>query len=79
MSLAYRTNHFESSQKGLYVIGDIAQAPTIRYAFWEGWTLGQHLSKKYSPCGGLDICIIGAGPAGLGLAWALQQTSLEYV
>ena len=79
MSLPYRTHHFESSQKGIYVIGDIATAPTIRYAFWEGWKLGTHLIERCNPSGKLDICIVGAGPAGFGLAWALKESSLQYI
>ena len=79
MSLPYRTHHFESSQKGIYVIGDIATAPTIRYSFWEGWKLGKHLLEQCKPSGTLDICIIGAGPAGFGMAWALKDGPLEYL
>ena len=74
----YRSEQFETSQKGLYIIGDVANAPTIRYAFWEGVQLGKLLVDTCTPSGELDVLIVGAGPAGLGVAWVLKEHSLQY-
>ena len=74
----YRSTTFETSQKGLYIIGDVADAPTIRYAFWEGVQLGKELINRCAPCGELDILVVGAGPAGLGVAWVLKEHNLQY-
>ena len=78
LSKPYRSKTFETSQKGLYIIGDLADAPTIRYAFWEGVQLGRTLARQCVQSGKLDILIVGAGPAGLGVAWVLKDHQLQY-
>ena len=39
-------------------MGDIANAPTIRYAFWEGVQIGKILAQNNKPSGGLDVLIM---------------------
>jgi len=73
--------HHESNVPGLFVVGDIADAPLISAAWAQGHAVGAHLRGTLRPCGEdgvLDVVIIGAGPAGLGAAAALQGSALAW-
>lgn len=74
--------YHESSTKGMYIIGDLVNAPAIKLAFWQGYQLGKHLLETLEPSSQTDVydvCVVGAGPAGIGVALALQGSTLRFL
>ena len=74
-------NH-ESNVKGLYVVGDLADAPIIKVALNQGFDVARSVAEDLRPAGDeaiLDVVVVGAGPAGIGAALALRETGLRYV
>ena len=76
--------NFESSVKGIYAIGDVTGLPLVKVAANQGAELlrkmekqGRFLASKERE--GLDLVIIGAGPAGLSAALEAQTRGLRYV
>ena len=73
----------QSNVRGLYVVGDLADAPIIKVAIRQGFDVASHIADTIGGRGGsddvLDVVIIGAGPAGIGAAIALQDRGLRYV
>ncbi|MFT5682007.1 MAG: NosR/NirI family nitrous oxide reductase transcriptional regulator [Myxococcota bacterium] len=71
----------ESNISGLYVVGDLADAPIIKVALSQGHDIATKVAatlKGSAPEGVLDILIIGAGPAGIGAALALKETDCSF-
>ncbi len=73
----------ESNISGLYIIGDLADAPIIKVALNQGYEVADHILGKL---GGpkkdpeiLDVVVIGAGPAGIGAAIKLKEAGASYV
>ncbi len=76
---------FESSVRGIYVIGDVTGMPLVKIAANQGvdvvtrmesdgvFTRGNHDDAR------LDLVIIGAGPAGLSAAIEAAKRGLKYV
>lgn len=75
-------NH-QSNVSGLYVVGDLADAPIIKVALNQGFEVAQKavdgLSAGASDPDILDVAVVGAGPAGIGAALALQEAGSRYV
>lgn len=75
-------NH-QSNVSGLYIVGDLADAPIIKVALRQGHEVGRHIAAELagapSEPGLLDVVIIGAGPAGIGAALALEEAGCSYV
>ncbi len=74
----------ESNVKGLYVVGDLADAPIIKVAINQGYEIAETVIAELkadgpAPPGVLDVVVIGAGPAGIGAALALKASGLSYV
>ncbi len=77
-------NH-ESNVNGLYIVGDLADAPIIKIALNQGYDVARHVwdndhkgtSSKDDDI--LDVIVIGAGPAGIGAALALKEKGARYV
>jgi len=75
-------SRFESSVKGIYVIGDVTGLPLVKVAANQG---AQVIAKmnfdgaEESDDARLDLVIIGGGPAGLSAAMEAQQCGLRYV
>src|SRR5262245_33856852 len=77
---------YESNIRGLYIVGDLADAPVIKLALKQGYdTIERVLAKDF---GGraparepdvVDVAIIGAGPSGIGAALACKKHGLTYV
>jgi hypothetical protein len=72
-------NH-QSNVSGLYVVGDLADAPIIKVALNQGFDVANRLCDELgNPSSDpdlLDVVVIGAGPAGIGAALALQARRL---
>lgn len=76
-------DQFESSVRGVYVIGDLAGSPVVKLAMEQGYDLAVHLasnSQSESPqADGYDVLVIGAGAAGLNCAAELQSRGKRVV
>ena len=75
-------NH-QSNVPGLYIVGDLADAPIIKVALRQGFEVAHHVADTLGdPATApelLDVLVIGAGPAGIGAALALEERGLRYV
>lgn len=76
--------NFESSVKGIYAIGDVTGLPLVKVAANQGAELLQRMERqgrlaRRDGREGLDLVIIGAGPAGLAAALEAQTRGLRYV
>ena len=73
----------ESNVPGLYVVGDLADAPIIKVALKQGHDIARKALKEAGgpkgEAGVLDVAVIGAGPAGIGAALALEEDGASYV
>jgi thioredoxin reductase/NAD-dependent dihydropyrimidine dehydrogenase PreA subunit len=83
-SLPQLSKHKESNVAGLYIIGDLADAPIIKVALNQGHDVAEHVLETIGGPGKgedevLDVIVIGAGPAGIGAALALQDAGARYV
>lgn len=75
-------DHNESNVPGLYVVGDLANAPVIKMAFAQGATVARHvyqtLGAHSAATDVFDVVVIGAGPAGIGAGLALQDLGANF-
>ena len=73
----------ESNIPGLYIIGDLAGAPVIKYAMAQGFEVIEHIAAKSDAKSGdpavLDLLIIGGGAAGLNAALAAKDKGLRAI
>ncbi|MCC7381272.1 MAG: NAD(P)-binding domain-containing protein [Deltaproteobacteria bacterium] len=77
---------YQSNVRGLYIVGDLADAPVIKIALNQGYDVTRRLIERElrgqaasAPAGDvLDLLIIGAGPAGIGAALAAKEHNLRY-
>jgi len=75
---------FESSVKGLFVIGDVTGLPLVKVAANQGRQVieGMEKSGLFRSAGeleGLDMVIVGGGPAGISAAIECEKRGLKYV
>jgi len=76
--------HNESNIPGLYVIGDLAGAPVIKYAMAQGYEVIEHIASLPGVVGGgddklFDVVTIGAGAAGLNAALQAKERGMKLV
>ena len=68
--------HHESNVKGLYIVGDLADAPIIKVALKQGYDVAMRLADGVR---GAKVVVIGAGPAGIGASLALRERGVDHV
>ena len=69
---------FETNLPGLYVVGELGGMGLIRNAVWQATQAVQHIAEHARRGPGLDLLIVGAGPAGLAAALVAQQLRLKF-
>ena len=73
----------QSNVPGLYVVGDLADAPIIKVALRQGYEVAEAIADELGAPGDdaelLDVLVVGAGPAGIGAALKLQERGARYV
>lgn len=70
---------FESSRPGVHVVGELGGMGLIKNAFTQGMAAARRLAEVLPRGGdGLDVVIVGAGPAGLATAFGVQHAGLRY-
>jgi NosR/NirI family nitrous oxide reductase transcriptional regulator len=75
---------YESNLPGLYIVGDLADAPVIKIALNQGYDVVQRMFRKDfggqvppAEAGVVDVVVIGAGPSGIGAALACKASGLS--
>lgn len=73
----------ESNLRGLYVVGDLADAPIIKVAINQGHEVAERICDDLGELRThedvLDVIVIGAGPAGIGASLGLSDRGAHYV
>jgi len=72
----------QTSVKGMYAIGDVTGTPDIKAALVAGTELGEILGtlpRRSQDKTEFDVAVIGAGPAGVACALALQKVGRKVV
>jgi thioredoxin reductase/ferredoxin len=74
---------YESSVPGLFIIGELGGLALIKNAVNQGRdcvdTIARRLAGRHRPADALDVCIVGAGPAGLSASLRAVEKGLTYV
>jgi thioredoxin reductase/NAD-dependent dihydropyrimidine dehydrogenase PreA subunit len=73
------TPSFETSQNGIFVIGELSGMGLIRNAMEQGRQAAATIARsgRRGRPGELDVIVVGAGPAGIGAALALLAHGLK--
>ncbi|MGE5184363.1 MAG: NAD(P)-binding domain-containing protein [Acidobacteriota bacterium] len=73
------TSAFETSQPGIYVVGELGGMGLIRNAVEQGRQAADAIAKsgRRGRAGDLDAIIVGAGPSGISAALALMARGLR--
>lgn len=72
---------FESSRPGIHVVGELAGAPLLEPSMKQGLAVGELLASRNGARRddrAVAVAIVGAGPAGLATAFALQSAGVTY-
>jgi thioredoxin reductase/polyferredoxin len=79
------SKRYESNIPGMYIVGDLADAPVIKISLNQGYDVAngifQNDFKGVVPPkqdGVVDVAVIGAGPGGIGAALACQKNGLSF-
>lgn len=80
----YLKKHNESNIPGLFIVGDLAGAPVIKYAMAQGYEVIEHIASLPGAIGGpdaelFDVIVVGAGAAGLNAALQAKERGLRYL
>lgn len=75
------SEQFETSARGVFVVGELAGMGLIRNALRQGVEAGGAVarSRRVASPDALDAIIVGAGPAGTGAALALREARKRFV
>ncbi len=77
-------SRFESSVNGLYVVGDVTGLPLVKVAANQGREVIEGMERSglfeaSDSSQGLDLVIVGGGPAGISAAIECEKRGLKYV
>lgn len=77
------SREFETNVPGLFIIGELGGLALIKNAVNQGRecmdTIARRVASRPSLDGVLDVCIVGAGPAGLSASLRAVERALNYV
>lgn len=72
---------FETSRKGLHIVGELGGMGLIKNAITQGLQLARHLGPKLKSTSTketVDVIVVGAGPSGLATALGLKEQGLTF-
>jgi len=80
VEIPYVKPNFESNVDGLYIAGELGGMGLIRNAVNQGRQAAEQIaaSLKHTTGSGLDVLIVGAGPAGIAAALQSEKSGLTY-
>lgn len=64
---------------GLFLAGEVTAKALIKNAIEQGAAVAAEVAERPRPSDRLDLCIVGAGPAGLACALEAKRRGLNYV
>lgn len=72
---------FQSDVPGIYIAGELGGMGLLANSVEQGVQAAENLARHLPPCpeGGVDVAIVGAGPAGLSAGMWCQQKGISYV
>jgi len=73
--------HFETSRPGVHIVGELAGMGLIKNALTQGLQVAARLKDGIGPrhaTDGVDVVIVGAGPAGIATAVGCRAAGLTY-
>jgi thioredoxin reductase len=70
---------FETTRNGIFIAGELGGMGLIRNAVEQGRQAMQSIADRDRSGDGLDVVIVGAGPAGLAASLAATQLGLRYL
>jgi putative YpdA family bacillithiol system oxidoreductase len=78
--IPFYDDRFETNVPNLFIVGELGGVGLIRNAVTQARIAVAHYASKKSrrPANGLDMVIVGAGPAGLTAALACEEARLSY-
>ncbi len=81
MEIPYYDQNYATNVNGLYIVGELGGVGLIKNAIEQSIKAVTHIAQQLQPRqqSGLDVAIIGAGPAGLGAALTAKANGLRYV
>jgi thioredoxin reductase (NADPH) len=80
VSIPVLSPSFETSMPGIFIAGELGGMGLIRNALMQGRQAVEAIhAKRPKSRGGLDLAIIGAGPAGFGAALTAKSLGLNFV
>jgi len=68
---------FESSRRGVHVVGELGGMGLIKNAITQGLQVSEHLAELLGP-GRPPVIVVGAGPAGIATAVGLKARNVAY-
>ena len=77
-------SRFESSVRGIFVVGDVTGLPLVKIAANQGRQVMDRLKedgyfRRSATEDGLDLVIVGGGPAGISAAIEAEKLGIKYV
>ena len=81
--LPHVDNHYETNVPGVYVVGDLAGVPLLKFSLDSGTKAVRHIASSASrqPAEGdeVDVAIVGAGAAGMAAAEEARRQGLSFI
>jgi thioredoxin reductase/NAD-dependent dihydropyrimidine dehydrogenase PreA subunit len=72
---------FETSRKGIHIVGELGGMGLIKNAVTQGMQFSQHLENVIDPQprnGVVDVAVVGGGPAGMATALGLKKAGFSF-
>jgi thioredoxin reductase/Pyruvate/2-oxoacid:ferredoxin oxidoreductase delta subunit len=73
---------FESSRKGIHIVGELGGMGLIKNAVTQGMQLTTRFEQTFKPApgggSGVDVVVVGGGPAGMATALGLRKAGFSF-